>query len=441
MKIIAVIGAGTMGAHISYLCAKHGYSTRIMDTSPESIARAQTRHREWVARDFAQAQPQDAVLRRVTVEASVEKAVYGADLVIEALPENLDLKRRVFAQLDALCLPQVILASNSSSLRMSRIEQEVRHRERTANLHFFLPPLRPVEIMGGSATSAQTIASLQEFGASLHLRPFVLRKESTGLLYNRIWRALKREVLHEVADGVATPEEIDRIIAMAWGWDRGPFAWMDHVGLDVVRDIEMVYFGESRDPKDRPPQFLEDMIARGELGVKTGRGFYAYPCPAYRQAGWLAATADFSGKQGKQITRADFTGAWQLVSFETTANGQKTYPLGRDARGSLVYTQTGQMGVVLSKEDRKPFSGADIMQGTAEEKREAFESCLAYFGTFDVKEDAVVHRIEHCTFPNWVGTEQLRFYQLDGDHLSLETPPMPVAGIQVVSRLVWERIR
>jgi 3-hydroxybutyryl-CoA dehydrogenase len=441
-NIVAVLGAGTMGAYITYLCAKNDCTVHLFDTSPASIEKARAKHREWAAKDFADGQAAEAVLNNVKVSPSLEQVVAGgAALFIEALPEDLALKRRIFAQLDELCPPGVILTSNSSSLRMSSIETGVRHRERTCNCHFFLPPLMAVEIMGGAATTAQTIESLRSFALSIGLRPFVLRKESTGFLYNRIWRAMKKEVLREVADGIATPEDIDRIVMLAWGWEKGPFAWMDQIGLDVVRDIEMVYYQESGDPKDKPPAFLGEMIARGELGVKSGKGFYAYPDPDYQRPGWMEGTHGSAALEAKPVTRADFVGAWRLVSFESTAEGETTYPFGREAQGCLYYGQGGDMSVILSKPDRKRFAGADAVQAASEEKAAAFDSCFSYFGTFEVKGRAVIHHVKHCTFPNWVGSDLTRFFHFEGDRLILETPPMPSGGKETIWRLVWERIK
>ena len=292
IQTVAIIGAGTMGSQISFTCAAHGYHVRLVEDSAAALQTARARHQDWAAKEISDAATREDTLARISTQASLEEPVTDAGLVIESLPEDLELKRRVFAQLDALYGPEVILASNSSSLRMSRIETQVRHRERVCNLHFFQRPSPAIEIMGGSATSPETLERVREFAVSIGLRPFVLRRESTGFLYNRIWRALKKEVLREVADGVASPEDIDRVVMLMWRWEKGPFAWMDQVGLDVVRDIERVYFEESGDPKDAPPPFLDEMIARGELGVKTGKGFYTYPNPAYENPSWLLGKAD-----------------------------------------------------------------------------------------------------------------------------------------------------
>jgi len=277
-----------MGAQIGFTCAASGHEVRLVDQSRAALNAARARHQEWAAKELPDPAAREAALARASFHESLDPALEGVDLVIESLPEDLELKRRVFAELDARCPVEVVLASNSSSLRISRIETGVKHRQRVCNLHFFQRPSPIIEIMGGSATTPATLERVREFAASLGLRPIVLRRESMGFLYNRIWRALKKEVLREVAEGVATPEDIDRVVMLMWRWEKGPFAWMDQVGLDVVRDIERAYAAESGDPKDVPPAFLDEMIARGELGVKTGKGFYTYPHPAFEDPSWLS---------------------------------------------------------------------------------------------------------------------------------------------------------
>ena len=145
--------------------------------------------------------------------------------------------------------------------------------------------------MRGTATSDETIERVRQFALDIGMAPLVVRKESTGFIYNRVWRAIKKECLHLVDDGVASHEDVDRAWIIAHGTPEGPFGRMDRIGLDVVRDIEMVYYGESGDEADAPPKLLLDLIARGELGIKAGKGFYSYPDPAFREPGWLRAGA------------------------------------------------------------------------------------------------------------------------------------------------------
>jgi len=232
-----------------------------------------------------------AILSRIHLTTDVQEGASRADLVIEAVPERLELKREVFAQLDKICPSHTVLATNSSSIRISAIEDATHRLDRVLNMHFYAPVWqRPmVELMRGSATSDETMDRARQFGRTIGMTPLLVRKESTGFIFNRVWRAIKKECLHLVDDGVASHEDVDRAWMIAIGGPAGPFGLMDMVGLDVVRDIEMVYYRESGDEKDVPPKLLLDKIARGELGIKTGRGFYTYPNPAFQAPGWLKA--------------------------------------------------------------------------------------------------------------------------------------------------------
>jgi 3-hydroxybutyryl-CoA dehydrogenase len=225
-------------------------------------------------------------LRRTT---SLEEAASEADIVIEVVKEDLALKREVFAALDRICPPHTILATNSSSLRISRIESATGRPGKVLNTHFVQPVWKHpfVELMGGSATSTESMESVKTFMESMGLLAIMVRKENTGFVFNCIWRAVKKESLRLLDQGVASVEDIDRTWMIQMESDLGPFAMMDRIGLDVVRDIEQVYFEESGDPRDAPPRVLEQMIDRGELGMKTGQGFYSYPGPAWCKPGFL----------------------------------------------------------------------------------------------------------------------------------------------------------
>jgi hypothetical protein len=139
--------------------------------------------------------------------------------------------------------------------------------------------------------------------------------------------------------------------------------------------------------------------------------------------------------------RENLIGAWRLISWEARVEGQTSFPFGSEAGGLLIYAATGQMSVFLSQSKREHFTRAEAKAGTPTEKAAAFDSCFAYSGTFRVADGRVTHRLDHCTFPNWIGTEQVRFLQIDGDRLILETPPLPMNGTEAVSRLIWERIK
>jgi 3-hydroxybutyryl-CoA dehydrogenase len=202
------------------------------------------------------------------------------------VPERVELKRQVFAAIDRAAPPSALIATNSSAIPGSWLADATRRPAQVLNCNFGTPDDVKVEVMPHPGTSQETLDAALDFLRGLGLVPLLVRKEIVGYAGNRVWRAIKKQVLELLARGHTTAEDIDRGWMLDWGVPIGPCGLMDKVGLDVVRDIEMIYFRASQDPADRPPQFLEDMVARGELGEKTGRGFYQYPNPAYAQPGW-----------------------------------------------------------------------------------------------------------------------------------------------------------
>ena len=292
-KTVCVVGSGFMGSQIGLQCAANGYKVIMNDISSENRKGAAERQREElgsrVAAGTISSREKDQILGSIEFVGDLEEAAGDADFVLEAIPERLELKRRVFTELDRVCAPHTIVGTNSSSIRISKIEDVVKRRDRVLNMHFY-PPVweRPVlELMRGTETSDETIEAVLEFARGIGMTPLTVQKESTGFLFNRVWRAIKKETLHLVDQGVASCEDVDRAWMIVFGQTMGPFGLMDLIGLDVVRDIELVYHKESGDDADLPPKLLLDMIERGELGVKSGRGFYSYPHPAFQDEGWL----------------------------------------------------------------------------------------------------------------------------------------------------------
>lgn len=288
---VAIIGAGTMGWQIALQLAAYGSAVRLHDRSREALGRALgTIAREaprLTAAGLLPGEPVDAI-DRIYPAASALDAVETAWLVIEAIPERIELKRALFAELSAATPPEVVLATNSSSYKSRELAGVTRHPERLLNAHCYGLPWRRsgVELMTCGATDPARIEQVAAFLRRSGLVPFVVRGESTGFIYNRIWHVIKQESLRVVAEGLATAEEVDRLWCLGMGTPQGPFAMMDRVGLDVVRDIERHYAAESGRPEDEPPAFLDDLIAEGRLGQKAGRGFYDYPDPAYQRPGW-----------------------------------------------------------------------------------------------------------------------------------------------------------
>ncbi len=284
-----------MGWQIGLLCSSHGFPVMLHDISQGALDRAvqniEVELGRWMEANEIAEEEKRSILKRINTTTDMRKAASRVDLVIEAVPERLEAKREVFRRLDEICASRTILATNSSSIRVSRIEDATNRPDRVLNMHFYSGPWRRsiVELMRGSETSDETMRRAREFSAAIGVIPLVVLRESTGFVFNRVWRAVKRECLHLVDEGAASFEDVDRAWMCLYGMETGPFGMMDMIGLDVVRDIEIVYFEESGDERDRPPRILLERIERGDLGVKTGRGFYDYPNPAYKDPVWLKA--------------------------------------------------------------------------------------------------------------------------------------------------------
>lgn len=290
IRVVAVVGAGFLGKQIAALCAASGRQVRLTDAVPAAAEGA----REWL-RDFLAEPVADGaldwdleeLLPRIQPAATLEEALDGADLMIEAVREDLETKRELFRRASAIN-PGIYLATNSSSLMSAELRDCVTQTDKLVNLHFFAEfwNRAMVELMGCGETSEETMRVLQRFGTSLGLFCAVVRGQSKGFIINRVWRAIKREALRVVDEGHADPEDVDRLFAMFWCTNQGPFGAMDRVGLDVIADIEDTYIAVATDPTDRRSQTLHELVTAGNLGVKSGEGFYTYPDPAFEAPGW-----------------------------------------------------------------------------------------------------------------------------------------------------------
>jgi 3-hydroxybutyryl-CoA dehydrogenase len=290
---VAIVGSGFLGAKIALRSAIKGYSVSMYDINQDALEKAkEMQENELSSRIESKTiteQEKTIIQSRIKDISNLSEAVADADLVIEAIPERVELKRNIFKEIDEGSPAHTIIATNSSSIRVSLIEDACDRPEKVLNLHFYDPLQQPtmVDIMRGTKTSDDTIEQVTEYVKGLEITPLLVQKESTGFLFNRVWRAIKKETLHLVDDGVGSFEDVDRAWMIMFGGSMGPFGLMDMVGLDVVRDIEMVYYDESGDEFDYPPRLLLDRTERGELGVKAGKGFYIYPNPAYEDPRWL----------------------------------------------------------------------------------------------------------------------------------------------------------
>jgi 3-hydroxybutyryl-CoA dehydrogenase len=295
---ISVVGLGTLGTQIAIQAVAYGYDVSGFDPDPCAFAKTQTRVRD--AMQMVRKGPTfslarwEEYARKVRIKGDLAAALEATDLVIEVVPENLEIKRKVFAELDRLAPRNALLATNSSSIPISRIESVTQRPESCLNIHFYQPAvgMNMADIMGGTRTSAETLSIARDFVSSVGCVPLPVQKEILGFCFNSVWRAVKRQSLYMWAGGFVDFRDIDRAWMVFTGMAYGPFFLMDLVGLDVIFAIEGVYFLESNDPRDEPPVALKEKIDRGELGVKTGKGFYTYPDPECAREGFLVSKND-----------------------------------------------------------------------------------------------------------------------------------------------------
>ncbi len=270
---LAIIGAGAMGSGIALLALYADFTVILQDPYPDALERARLYLEKFLAkRDMSDR------LGRVTLTTRLDDLA-TADVVIEAALESLDLKREIFAKLDAVCRPDAILASNTSTLSITAIAAATTHPARIAGLHFFNPPavLKLVEIVQGMATSGETVRTLEALATRLGKTPVVAR-DTPGFIVNRVARPYYGEALRLLGEGAASHVEIDQLLEKGAGFRMGPFRLMDLIGIDInataMRSMYEQTFGE---PRYRPHWIQMLMLSSGNLGQKTGKGFYDYP--------------------------------------------------------------------------------------------------------------------------------------------------------------------
>jgi 3-hydroxybutyryl-CoA dehydrogenase len=281
IKTVAVIGAGTMGAGIAHVCAAAGYATHLHDTA-DALARARERVAAalatGVARGKLTAEQRDATLANLSPADEVESTVRDADLVIEAVPEDLALKTELFRRIDSAVRSDAILATNTSSLSIAQIAAATDRPERVVGLHFFNPAhlMRLVEVVRGAETSEATVADALVFVRSLGKEPIVVA-DSPGFASSRLGIVLGLEAMRMLEQGVASAADIDRAMELGYNHPMGPLRLTDHVGLDVRLHIADYLHGTLGGDQYRAPKILRRMVADGKLGRKSGAGFYDWP--------------------------------------------------------------------------------------------------------------------------------------------------------------------
>ncbi len=282
IKKICVVGAGNMGHQIALSAALAGYKVACTDISQEMLDKASNFARtylpERVAKGKLTQEKADQAAANLSFTISLEEAAGDADFIIEAAVEKLDIKRKLFADLDRIAPPHAILATNSSYIISSQVADATNRPEKVCNMHFFNPALvmKLVEVVQGPHTAPETAQLTYELCEKMGKTPVLLKKEIYGFLVNRILSALAQEALFLADMGIATPQEIDIAVTNALGHPMGPFRLMDLTGIDLSYYATMERYQNSRDPKDKPSPIIVEKYTKGEWGRKSGKGFYTY---------------------------------------------------------------------------------------------------------------------------------------------------------------------
>ncbi len=282
IKKICVVGAGNMGHQISIGAAIAGFQVTCTDISDEMLHKAQNFARtylpERVAKGKLNQELADQALANLNFTQNLEEAAGNADFVIEAAVEKLDVKRKLFADLDRIAPSHAILATNSSFIVSSKVADATTRPEKVCNMHFFNPALvmKLVEVVQGPHTSQETAQVTMDLCERLGKVGVWLKKEIYGFLVNRILAALNHEALFLADMGIASPQEIDLAVVNALGHPMGPFRLMDLTGIDLSYYISMERYQETREPKDKPSPLVVEKFVKKEWGRKTKQGFYTY---------------------------------------------------------------------------------------------------------------------------------------------------------------------
>jgi len=299
---VGVVGAGTMGAGIAQIAALGGYETRLHDPAPAALATGIERLRSALAKGATKGlwseEDADAASGRVGAATSLDD-LGECDLVVEAAPEDLELKRELFAALAEACGPETILASNTSSLPVTAIAAEAPHPGRVVGMHFFNPPalMKLVEVVATANSEEAALDATTEVGRRMGRTP-IRAKDSPGFIANRLARPFSLESLRMLAEGVADAPTIDRVCRLGGGFRMGPFELIDLIGLDVNLSIARSFYAQGGEPERwRPSPIQERLVEEGKLGRKSGQGFYKWQDgKAVREPVTASVPADLSDR-------------------------------------------------------------------------------------------------------------------------------------------------
>lgn len=288
---VVVIGSGTMGSGIAQVCAQAGIQVGLNDTDPELLEKS-LRNIAWSVGKLAEKgkleEGQTAIMSRIQAVADLSFAA-DADLVIEAVFEHIDIKKKVFAQADQFCHPEALIASNTSAIPITELASVTSRPEKVLGLHFFNPValMQVIEVVRGAATSEETMNRGRQFVLQIKKEPLMVNRDVAGFVINRINYPAMIEAMQLVEQGVATVEDIDKGLRLGAGRKMGIFETGDMVGLDVTYGGLMAMYHETGDPKWFPPLLLRRKVKAGHLGRKTGQGWYEYNSDGSRKSNLL----------------------------------------------------------------------------------------------------------------------------------------------------------
>jgi 3-hydroxybutyryl-CoA dehydrogenase len=280
IKKVGVVGCGSMGAGIAQLCAQSGYQVVVSEINDELLKKGLAFIEKTLARSVEKGklshEDKDAITSRLKGTTST-KDFADCDLMIEAAIENLDLKKKIFAELDGICPKHAILATNTSCLSIIEMAVVTKRPDKVLGLHFFNPApiMKLLEIVKTIATSDEVVKTSRKFGESLG-KTNVIAQDAPGFIVNRLWLPFLLHSIKLYEDGVASREDIDNAIQLGLGYPMGPLTLADMVGIDVVKFVSDALYEQLKDPRYIVPTLVDKMVVAGWLGRKTGKGFYDY---------------------------------------------------------------------------------------------------------------------------------------------------------------------